>query len=106
VNYGALNVQVWPPYIGLSTAEGEPFDDMNYCRGFIQWRTLADKQIVGSAKILAPKGVYTSLVFYWGPDKVHPAADNPHVLEHPVVFDRPGTIEIDPITNNDYLPRL
>jgi hypothetical protein len=106
VNFGSLGFAVWPPYIGLSTSDGEPYDDPNYARGLIKWRTLDDGQIVGNAHILAPKGIYTELVFYWGPWKDNPPADNPHVLPHPVVFDRPGTIEIDPITNEDYLPRF
>ena len=106
-NHGELTPHVWPPYVGLSTTEGEPIDDPNYGRGLISWRTEPDGSILGSARILAPKGIYTHVVFYSGPRKEHPPmpGHEPQQVPHPVVFDRPGTIEINPIRNGEYLPR-
>jgi hypothetical protein len=48
------------------------------------------------ARVRVPKGIYTHLVFCAGP---HQDAHMPPAtqLEQPVVFDRPGFIDIDPI---------
>lgn len=113
-NHGELSVVVWPPYIGLATtgdhngaiAAGEPFEDINYARGQIMWRTTADDRVLGAARIVAPAGVYSHLVFFCGPGREHPLMGDPQQLEHPVVFDRPGFIDVDPIANQDYLPRI
>lgn len=110
---GYLGARVWPPYVGLATgehrngaiADGEPIADPNYCRGQIMWYTHETGEITGSARITAPKGVYTHLVFFCGPALEHPLMGEPQRLEHPVVFDRPGFIDVDPITDGDYLPR-
>ncbi len=108
---GVLGAVVWPPYIGLSegdpgagpTAPGEPFEDLNYTRGMIRWRPEAGG-IMGGAKIFVPKGIYTHLVFFSGPHRVHPLMGT-NKFEQPLVFDRPGVVEIDPIQNQDYLSR-
>lgn len=104
-NHGKLTAVVWPPYVGLWTALGEPLDDPNYSRGMIRWRTEKDGTILGSARITVPTGAFTHLVFFSGPGLPHPSMGVPQKLEHPVVFDRPGFIDIDPIQNQDYLPR-
>lgn len=120
MNLGKLSVEVWPPYIGMATAHpgppgavapaGEPFADPDYTRGMIMWRHEPDPQspngqrVVGSAKIWLPKGVFTHVVFFFGPHSSHQVAGcNP--LEQPIMFDRPGMINIDPIRNQQYLPR-
>jgi hypothetical protein len=112
MSLGRLAVNVWPPYIGLSDrfpgapgeiAQGEPHDDVNYARGMIQWRT-ENGQVVGSAQIYAPTGIWSHVVFFSGPHHIHPLmGSNP--FDQPVVFDRPGVIELNPIQNHDYLPR-
>jgi hypothetical protein len=107
-----LGATVWPPYIGLSVgdpgpagtvAAHEPYDDAIYARGMIHWRT-ENGGVVGGAKIFAPKGIYTHIVFFSGPHHVHPLM-GAVPLEHPLVFDLPGVVEIDPIRNDEYLPR-
>src|ERR1700757_1126780 len=107
MNHGFLGADVWAPYIGLASgplASFEPFDDPNYQRGMIAWRTDPHGLIWGRAEIAAPKGIYTHLIFFWGPHKIHATARvNP--LEQSIVFDRAGFVEIDPIVNKDYLPR-
>lgn len=113
MNQGFLGAVVWAPYVGLTVsppgvgpvAFGEPIDDPNYGRGLISWRTQADGLIVGSAQILVPKGVYTHVVFFSGPARPHGMMGVPQVIEHPIVFDRPGVVELDPIGCGEYLPR-
>jgi hypothetical protein len=99
MTHGQLTVTVWPAYIGLGP---EPFDDPNYLRGQIMWRQQGS-DIVGAAQCHAPKGVYRQLLFFNGPQQ-H-ALIGTQQLEYPIVFDRPGVIDIDPIRNQDYLPR-
>jgi len=109
-NYGVLQVSVWPTYLGLSTGDpgpgpspvNEPFGEPGYERGQIFWRTEAD-QVVGNARVYVPKGVYTHLVFCYGPIQDMQAGSNR--LEQPIIFDAPGWIDVDPIQNQDYLPR-
>ncbi len=109
---GYITATVWPPYIGLSDgdpgppggiAEGEPFEDINYQRGQIFWRT-EDGHTLGSAQVYVPKGVYTHIVFFSGPHRIHPLM-GANRLEQPAVFEAPIIIEIDPIHNDEYLPR-
>ena len=112
MSLGELKVRVWPPYVGLATSDpgagptaaGEPFEDLNYTRGLIAWRTKTDGDVVGAAQIHVPKGIYTHIVFFSGPHRVH-ALMKANKLEHPVVFDRPGVVELNPIQDTDYLPR-
>lgn len=120
MSMGVLTVDVWPPYLGMATDHpgergsvapaGEPFGDINYTRGLIQWRNEPDAaspsgvQVVGSAHIYLPAGIFWHLVFFYGPHAVHQVAGS-NQLEQPVVFDRPGMIEINPIRNQVYLPR-
>lgn len=110
---GVLSVDVWPVYLGVATAHpgnpfestvalNEPYDDMDYNRGQISWRTV-DGQILGNATVFAPKGIYTHLVFFRGPHRE--AFQGAEPLEHPLVFDRAGMIEVDPITNQERMPR-
>lgn len=102
---GVLTVHVWPVYVGLSAghpgdpleipvAANEPYDDMNYERSQITWETV-NGETLGRGVVAAPKGVYTHILFFRGP---HPEAFQDYEqLEQPVVFDRPGFIEINPI---------
>lgn len=112
-NFGELQFTVWPPYAGLSTSDpgvgptapGEPFEDLNYTRAMIQWRTEPDGDILGSARIYIPAGIFTHIVFFSGPGREHPLMAPAKKLDHPIVFDRPGVVELNPIKNTDYLPR-
>jgi hypothetical protein len=109
---GFLGFQIWPTYLGVATGHPgpgpvpahEPWDDLNYARGQIHWRADAHGLIWGRAEIFAPAGAYTHLVYCYGCNRESLAAGKP--LEQPIIFDRPGVIEIDPIVNQDYLPRL
>jgi hypothetical protein len=110
-NFGRLGVVIWPTYMGAATAdpgEGpvplhEPFDDIDYSRGQIVWYTQPDGDILGSARVYVPKGVYTHFVFCHGP--VRELMIGKRQLEQPIIFDRAGVIDIEPIQNKDYLPR-
>lgn len=113
MNVGTLNVAVWPPYVGVSDrfpgnpgeiAQGEPHEDINYARGMVKWRTEPDGQVVGSVQVYVPKGIWTHIVFFSGPHHIHPLmGSNP--FDQPVVFDQAGIIELNPIHNQEYLPR-
>jgi hypothetical protein len=106
-NHGALSVEVWPVYVGLaeSTSETiirEPIFDLAYDRGQITWQTHPDGSIIGRGRVYAPKGVYTHIVFAVAPVE---GVIGTTPREHPIVFDRPGWVDIDPIHNQTYLPR-
>ena len=109
-NPGFLAVDVWPTYMGIATGhpgEGpvpdhEPFEHLDYHRGQIHWST-QNGQVVGCSRVCAPAGVYTHLVFCYGPIREMMAGFDQ--LEHPIVFDRSGHVDINPIQNQDYLPR-
>lgn len=108
---GTLSIVVWPTYMGVSfgdpglgpVPEHEPFEDINYSRGQITWRTDPDGRVWGSAQVFAPKGIYTHFVFCHGP--VREMMIGRRQLEQPIIFDRPGIIDIEPIENQDYMPR-
>lgn len=111
MNQGFLSISVWPTYMGVACGDPgdgpvpnhEPWDEYGYERGQIHWRNEDDK-VLGRAQVWCPKGVYTHLVFCSG--CVQPAMMGFRPLEQPIVFDRPGLIEVDPIHNQDVLPRL
>lgn len=110
---GFLSFVVWPTYLGVSTAdpgEGpvplyEPYEDFDYSRGQIQWWTQSDGDVFGRARIYAPKGIYTYFVFCHGPVREMMIGKTP-IHGTPIVFDRAGFIDVEPIQNTDYLPRL
>lgn len=110
---GFLGALIWPPYVGLTTchpgggplADGEPFDDPDYGRGLIQWRTEKSGMIVGRADILVPAGIYTYIAFFSGPHHTHPMMGESQPTEYAVVFNQPGVIALDPIQCGEYLPR-
>lgn len=104
MNQGQLGGKVWPPYVGLATDEGEPFDTAGYERGMISWR-VEENGIFGRAVVWVPKGVYTEIRYYSGPHAENGEMGDRQRLEHPVVFDRLGQIELDPIQDATYLPR-
>jgi hypothetical protein len=108
-----LGAIVWPVYLGMSTGhpgvvEGavplhEPFDDIDYERGQITWVRQPDGEILGRARVCIPKGVWTHYVFCSG---FQPAALlGARALEQPLVFDRAGFVDVDPIYNREVLPR-
>lgn len=108
---GFLSFVVWPAYIGVAhddPGEGpvplhEPYDDFDYSRGQIIWVPQPDGDVLGHARIYAPKGVYCYLVFCHGPNRELMIGKDK--FDQPIVFDRAGFIDIDPIRNSDYLPR-
>lgn len=106
-NQGILSIDVWPTYCGLGeSTDGvtliEQHGHPDYERGQIWWETHDDGTVLGRARVMLPKGVYTHLMFCNGPSEMLVAVEQ---LEHPVVFDRPGFFDVDPICNRDYLPR-
>ncbi len=111
VNHGRLSITVWPTYLGLSQGDPglgpipnhEPWGDINYNRGQIWWRT-EDGMILGRAQVFVPKGVWTHFLFCSG--CIQPTLMGANQLEQPIIFDRPGIIDVDPIHNQDVLPRL
>jgi hypothetical protein len=108
VNHGHLSVEVWPTYVGLaeSTSETvirEPIGHVDYDRGSIFWDTHPDKTITGHGRVNCPKGVYTHILFGYAPVE---SICSVVKMEHPIVFDRSGFVDISPIQNQDYLPRM
>jgi len=109
--HGVLGAVVWPTHMGVSTGEPgpgpvpdhEPWDDLDYNRGQIWWRT-EDGKTYGRASVFAPKGVYTHFLFCLGSPRETMISSNK--LDQPIVFDRAGIIDIDPIQCVDVLPRL
>lgn len=103
---GKLSFTVWPAWIGLCNADlgtppftvAEPTDDPSYKRGQIQWRH-EDGEIVGSARVHAPAGIYTHFAFYQHPTErqLTGITKMPHAL-HLTEF---HTLDIDPIKNTD-----
>jgi hypothetical protein len=105
-NPGVLTVDVWPTYMGLGySTDGvqlvEQIGTPGYERGPITWET-KDGEILGRARVVLPKGTYTHLLFCHGPCDRLAGVEQ---LEHPVVFDRAGFFDVDPIHNRDYVPR-
>lgn len=108
---GVLGALVWPTYVGVASddpgpgpvPEHEPYEDVNYSRGQIWWTAQPDGEIVGSAQVFAPKGVYTWFVFCHGP--IRHMMMGATKLDQPIVFDRAGLIDVEPIQNVSYLPR-
>jgi hypothetical protein len=104
-------VVVWPVYLGAASGHAgdgplpanEPYDDPNYRRGQILW-TKRSSVTQGRAVIQLPKGVWTHYVFCSG-DQPATMMRCVH-MEQPVVFDRPGFLEVDPIHNHTVIPRL
>ena len=106
-NHGRLSVDVWPTYVGLAEATSEtvirePIGDVDYDRGSIFWDTHPDGSITGHGRVWAPKGTYTHILFGHAPVE---SICGVRKLEHPIIFDRAGFVDIDPIQNQDYLPR-
>lgn len=109
--FGILGAHVWPVYVGVATddpgapptADNEPLDDFDYARGQITWTPHSDGTITGTARIFAPKGVYTYLLFCMGPHRegFHSAQK----MEHPFMFDRAGIIDIN-VGDETQLPRV
>lgn len=102
-----LQATVWPVYIGVSNGHpggeklpaGEPFDNPDYARGQIRWTTHEDGSITGRARIYLPKGIWTHFVFCSGCHQ--PSMMGQVKMDQPVVFDRPGFMDVDPINNGD-----
>jgi hypothetical protein len=106
-NHGRLMVDVWPTYIGMGESTdgvtlSERAGDPDYQRGQISWEAHPDGTITGRARVQLPKGIYTHLMFCHGPVEHLIGVEQ---FEHPVVFDRPGFFDVDPIVNKDYMPR-
>jgi len=103
VNDGTLSLIVWPAYVGVSTTpptgglHWEP-SDIYYQRGQINWE-LEGEQIVGRAKIYAPAGTFTHLIYFRHPED--PQSVGSVQLPHPITFTEAGVIDVYPITNQD-----
>jgi hypothetical protein len=107
LGFGTLGADVWPIYVGLaeSTSETiirEPIGDMDYDRGMINWVNQPDGTILGHGRVNACKGVYTHIIFAAAPVEGVMGVTK---MEHPIIFDRSGFVDISPINNQDYLPR-
>lgn len=106
-NQGFLTVDVWPTYVGVGELTGdstitEHNGHPDYERGQIWWDTMPNGDIIGHARIRLPKGAWTHLLFCHGPVGLIIGAEQ---FEHPVVFDRAGFFDVDPIVNKNYMPR-
>lgn len=106
-NQGLLTLDVWPVYMGLAeSTDGVTFIEQlshaDYQRGQIFWEARPNGVVVGRARVCLPKGVHTHLLFCIGPTEGIIGTER---LEHPVIFDRPGFFDVDPIHHSNYLPR-
>lgn len=102
---GTLAMTVWPTFAGVGV--GHPGDRLaavseplaaGYQRGQIAWEP-ANGTVIGRALVYVPAGEYTHSLFFRGPDG--PSLCGSRRLPHPIRFDRPGVIELYPITNED-----
>lgn len=102
---GLLTMTVWPTFAGVGTshpgdrlaAASEPLDPA-YQRGQIVWEP-RQGTVVGRARIHAPAGEYTHALYFRGPEGASLCGSVK--LPHPVRLDRPGVIDLNPITNGD-----
>lgn len=106
--FGTLALDVWPPYVGLGeSADGvlisEQSGHVNYQRGVILWEIRKDGSVIGSGRVWAPRGTYTHIIFASGP--IYEPWMGVRKLEHPIVFDRAGFVDINPIHNRELVPR-
>ena len=100
---GTLALTVWPAYIGICVedpgpgpvANGEP--GVDYRRGQIHW-AMENGEIVGHAAIHAPRGCYTHMAYFSGPEG--PCMTGRMQIAHPLRFEG-GLIDVYPITNSD-----
>lgn len=116
---GRLTIAVWPVYVGLvetPSSDGdypahelldngslhEPIDHMDYVRGQITWVTHPNGEVLGHARVHVPRGVYTHILFAHAPTEGFAGVSK---MEHPIVFDSSGWVDINPIRNQDRLPR-
>jgi hypothetical protein len=101
---GVLKFDVWPTFLGVagqingSDTVREPFGVPNYERGQIDWSANAAGEVVGKARVCLPAGVYTHYVFWAGPQQLSSVMGMTK-LDEPVVFDRPGFLDVDPINH-------
>lgn len=108
-NQGLLRIDVWPTYLGMAESRDdgatfiEPLDGDGYQRGMITWETQPDGNIIGHARLCLPRGVHTHLLFCHGPGAG--MIIGIEQLEHPLVFDRAGYFDVNPIHHKSYLPR-
>lgn len=98
---GKLGFVVWPSYVGAHTDRGEPTDSL-YQRGQITWSIDPldpSAKIVGRALVWLPAGTFTHLTYHSSPEGGVPLGKIQ--LDHPLVFDYSGRLEVYPITNPD-----
>lgn len=98
-NHGRLAIAVWPVYLGLAEATSEsilrePTEHLDYERGRIDWFDTANG--LGRARVYLPKGQYTHFVFCTGPRENVIGVEQ---MAHPLLFDRSGYVDVDPIRN-------
>ena len=108
---GVFSAIVWPVYVGFATGDPgpgpvplhEPFGDINYQRGAIEWHRQPDGDVLGVVEVFVPKGIYTWAIFLIGDNAWGMNGKAP--LTQPQIFDRPGVITMAPIRNRELLPR-
>ena len=95
---GKLGATVWPAHAGAISVLGcEPVNHHDYDRGQIKWEMDSSGKIVGRAKVRLPKGEFTHIAFFHTP--TGPSfAGPPMQLDHPIKFDKPGILEVYPIS--------
>ena len=106
--FGKIALDVWPPYVGLGeSADGlliiEQSRHVDYQRGLVIWTPQKDGSIIGHGTVCAPKGTYTHIIFASGP--ILEPWMGVRKLEHPIVFDRAGFVDVGPIHNRELVLR-
>ena len=100
---GRFSAIMWPLHLGVSQGDVEPYGLDRYERGPIEWEW-RDGKILGKARVWVPKGTWTHHVFCTSTTRE--SVMDYRQMEHPLVFDRPGFVDVDPITFLQVLPRI
>lgn len=104
-----LSAEVWPTHVGVSMhhpgpgpqPQAEPVFNLDYIRGQIEWGVSETGEIVGRAKVHVPPGLYTNMIYLYGPGSL-PMMCGQRKLSHPVLFETAGVIDIENINYGDW----
>lgn len=100
---GTMQVDVWPAYVGLGSTSpttglpDEPTDHTDYERGQITWG-IVNGRIEGHARVFLPAGGYDHLIYASHPTSAL-ASQGVVKLDHPLIMDQDGWIDVAPITH-------
>jgi hypothetical protein len=100
---GTLAAIVWPAYAGAVQRNGdEPMFGLDYLRGQICWALTGADKIEGGTTINVPAGEWCWIIYCR--DQFRPGFVTAQKLDHPLILDKPGTIDLHGITEDDVTP--